>query len=160
MRCNGVVRAPVRVQPQEFIMKKFITTALAAGALAAGGAASAQDLGSTILNILGFGAPTYSQNYGYGYGGATVQGQVYRDQYNRHFYYDQYGRQVYLNNSAPAIVGYDQWGRPLYNSGAVTYGTYGGHYNGNYAYGGNTWDADGDGVANHRDRWPNDARYR
>jgi hypothetical protein len=144
-------------------MKKFILTAVATGALAFGGAASAQDVGSAILNLFGLGQPTY--NYGYGYGAPSVaQGQVYRDTYGRTFYYDQYGRQVYLNNySAPqTIMGYDQWGRPVYNGGQ-TY-SYGGNYPyGAYSYGGNyssrSWDYDGDGVDNSRDRWPNDPRY-
>jgi len=135
-------------------MKKFIATAIAAGAMAAGGAASAQDLGSVIANILGFGTPTYNQgyNHGYGYGTPAVvapRQQIYADQYGRQFYYDQYGRQVYLNSTTQQIVGYDSWGRPIYGQG-------------HYAYGGqsyNAWDRDGDGVANSRDRWPDNRNY-
>lgn len=138
-------------------MKKLIATALAAGALTAGGAASAQNLGDVVLNILGYGAPTY-QTYGTP---AVVAGQTYRDTMGRVFYYDQYGRQVYVQQHAPQIAGYDQWGRPVYTAPATTYGnSVYGTYGGNYAYGGNSWDHDGDGVANHRDRWPNDRRYR
>jgi hypothetical protein len=142
-------------------MKKFITAAVAAGALAAGGAASAQDFGSIIANIFGLGQPTYTQpNYGYGtYGGPAVvapQAQIYADQYGRRFYYDQYGRQVYLS-AAPQqqqqqqIIGYDSYGRPVYGSSSYAYG---GTYNGY-----NSWDRDGDGIANTRDRWPDDRRY-
>jgi hypothetical protein len=134
-------------------MKKFITAAVAAGALAAGGAASAQDFGSIIANIFGFGQPTYTQpNYGYGtYGGPAVvapQAQIYADQYGRRFYYDQYGRQVYLNTAPQQqIIGYDSYGRPVYGSTHAYSGTY------------NSWDRDGDGIANTRDRWPDDRRY-
>jgi hypothetical protein len=134
-------------------MRKLIATALAAGAMAAGGAASAQDFGSVIANIFGVGTPTYS--YGYGTP-AVVAGstQIYADSWGRRFYYDQYGRQVYLS-SAPQqpYAGYDAWGRPIYGSG---YYAYGGRYG---SYGGRNWDRDGDGVANARDRWPNDPRY-
>ena len=78
-------------------MKKLIATAVAAGTLAFGAAASAQDLGNVIANILGFDTPTY--NYGTP---AVVAGQqqIYRDTYGRHFYYDQYGRQVYVQSAA------------------------------------------------------------
>lgn len=136
-------------------MKKLVATALAAGALAGATAASAQDLGSVIANVLGFGTPQYSYTY--------PQQQMYRDNYGRTFYYDQYGRQVYVNQAPQQIVGYDQWGRPVYNAtyGGTygTYGSYGGYtYGGNYAY--NQWDRDGDGVANQYDRWPDDRRYR
>lgn len=162
-------------------MKKLIATSIAACALAAGGAASAQDLGSVLANILGLGMPTYQQGTP-----AVVAGQVYADQYGRRFYYDQYGRQVYLQSSQH-IVGYDSWGRPIYGStntrqiigydswGRPIYGqsgAYGQGYgqsgtygqSGAYAYGGSvygsSWDRDGDGVANRHDRWPDDPRYR
>ena len=47
-------------------MKKFILTAVAAGALAAGGAASAQDLGGILSGIFGYGGqPTYQTYPGY-----------------------------------------------------------------------------------------------
>jgi len=131
-------------------MKKFIATAIAACGLAAGGAASAQDFGSIIANILGLGQPSYNSGYGYGVPGvAAPQAQIYADQYGRRFYYDQYGRQVYLNTTPQQqIIGYDTWGRPIYGSAPGT-----------YAFGGNSWDRDGDGIANTRDRWPNDPRY-
>ncbi|HEX7888361.1 MAG TPA: hypothetical protein VF522_03290 [Ramlibacter sp.] len=151
-------------------MKKFILSAVAAGALAFGGAASAQDLGSIINGIFGIGTPTY--NYGYGsngtpavvagttpyYGQAPYYGstnQIYADQYGRQFYYDQYGRQVFVQsqsqsnvygNNVYGNVQYDQWGRPIY-----------GTYSSNSGY--RSWDRDGDGVANTQDRWPDDRRY-
>ena len=139
-------------------MKKFIVSALAAGALAAGGAASAQDFGSVIGSLLNLAIPGMTQQYG--------TGQMYQDQYGRQFYYDQYGRQVYVQQQtnpyygsqygqygqygsqygSQTIIGYDSWGRPIYGS------SYGG-------YTGRAWDSDGDGVANSRDRWPSDPRY-
>ena len=149
-------------------MKKLIATVIAVGALAAGGTASAQDFGSVIANLFGWGTPAYNQPYGYGtpsysYGTPAVvassQVQIYSDAYGRQFYYDQYGRQVYLQTTQQQIVGYDTWGRPIYgtvhsNTGQYAYGgsTYGSTY-------GSTWDRDGDGIANTRDRWPNDPRY-
>lgn len=144
-------------------MKKLIATALAAGALAAAGTASAQDFGGVIANLLGIATPQYGYTY--------PQQQMYRDQWGRTFYYDQYGRQVYQNNTGTTIIGYDAWGRPVYNTSqynspnTYSYGgqypyTYGGQYPyGTYSYGGRTWDRDGDGVANSRDRWPDDSRY-
>lgn len=140
-------------------MKKFVLTAIAAGALAAGTAASAQDLGTVLGSIFGYGQPTYSQGIP-----AVVAGtqQVYTDNYGRQYYYDQYGRQVYVNNGVQQqqIVGYDQWGRPIYGQ---VYGNSGYVYNnGQYAYGGQyrRWDRDGDGVANRDDRYPDDPRWR
>ena len=155
-------------------MKKFILSAVAAGALAVGGAASAQDLGAVVSSLFGFGAPSYptystsqpavvaGTGYGqYGYYGNhnTYPGtsQVYVDQYGRQFSYDQYGRQVYVQPSTNyGIVGYDQWGRPVYGttSTTTTYGTT------QYPYGySRPGDRDGDGVANINDRWPDDRRY-
>ena len=135
-------------------MNKTLATALAAGALTFGGAASAQNIGDTVLNILGFGAPTY-QTYTTP---AVVAGTTYRDSVGRTFYYDQHGRQVYVEQHAPQLVGYDAWGRPVYTPPAATFGTTP-SYPG-YAYNRNNWDYDGDGVANNRDRWPGDPRYR
>ena len=146
-------------------MKKFVLTAIAAGALAVGTAASAQDLGSVLGSILGYGQPTYSQSTPAVVAGAQ---QVYTDSYGRQFYYDQYGRQVYVTGSVQQqqIVGYDQWGRPVYgtaSAGSYAYGANNYPYpNGDYAYGTGTyrrWDRDGDGVPNSRDRWPDDPRY-
>ncbi|RYF15511.1 MAG: hypothetical protein EOO30_14385 [Comamonadaceae bacterium] len=154
-------------------MKKIFLTAVAAGALAAGGAASAQDIGAVIGNIFGYGTPQYSYGTQYPYGApatpAVVAGTqpyygnrqpyntVYVDQYGRQVYVDQYGRHVvqsnnvYGNNAYGGAVyqGTDAWGRPVYNT--APYGT--------YAYGGSNWDLDGDGIANTRDRWPDDRRY-
>jgi hypothetical protein len=143
-------------------MKKTILSAVAAGALAVGGAASAQDLGTAIGNVLGsvFGAPTYNYgNNGYYGHGTAIPGVVatpsygynttYVDAYGRQVYVDPYGRHiVQQNHNLYGGVTYDAWGRPVYNQ---SYGT--------YAYGGNSWDRDGDGIANTRDRWPNDRRY-
>lgn len=139
-------------------MKKFVLTAIAAGALAAGTAASAQDLGSVLGSIFGYGQPTYSQSTPAVVAGAQ---QVYTDSYGRQFYYDQYGRQVFVTSSVQQqqIVGYDSYGRPIYgqvygNSGTYAYGGQYGQY-GQYP----RWDRDGDGVRNRDDRWPDDARY-
>ncbi len=134
-------------------MKKWIAAAAAAGALGIAGTASAQDLGNIIANVLGFGTPQYSYNQGIPAVVAPSQPQqrLYSDAYGRQFYYDQYGQQIYVQ-STQQIVGYDQWGRPVYGS-APQY-----PYGGGYAYG-NSWDRDGDGIANSRDRWPDDRRY-
>jgi hypothetical protein len=172
----------------DFDMRKSIIMAVAAGALAIGGAASAQDLGSVLGSIFGYGntTPGYSTSqpavvagttpyygstpYGtYGtYGSNTIpEGTtLYADQYGRRFYYDQYGRQVMVDQVQQqqqqqqyGIVGYDQWGRPVYGN-TSTYGTYGnGSSYGNYAYR-TPDDRDGDGVPNWNDRWPDDPRYR
>lgn len=144
-------------------MKKIILGAVAAGALAIGGAAAAQDLGAVLSNIFGYPSyqtypaqPAYgpsipavvagTQPYGYGTGSRTV----YTDQYGRQYYYDQYGQQVIVSQGQSSqIIGYDNWGRPVYGTTRSN----------NYAWGGNTWDRDGDGIANTRDRWPDDRRY-
>lgn len=158
-------------------MKKYIAMAVAAGALAVGGAASAQTLGQ----IFGFGNPypTYNHNRGipavvagtqpYGstvyidqYGrqvqSTTYGQQVYIDQYGRQVHLDQYGRQVLVqpSTSTYGITGYDAWGRPIY--GTTTYGTttYGTPYGTIASLG----DRDGDGFRNERDRYPDDPRYR
>lgn len=149
-------------------MKKIFLTAVAAGALAAGGAASAQDIGAVIGNIFGYGTPQYSYGTQYPYGTPATPAVVagtqpyygsqpyYRNQPYNTVYVDQYGRQVYVDQYGRHIVqsngtGYqtDAWGRPVYNT--TPYGT--------YAYGGSNWDRDGDGIANTRDRWPDDRRY-
>lgn len=146
-------------------MKKFILTAVAAGALAVGGAASAQDLGGILGSLFGFGTPGYpTYNSGIPAVVAGTQGQtVYTDQYGRQVYYDQYGRQVIMQQNSysnpvvipnPTVIGYDSYGRPIH--GHTQYGT---SQYGNYAYGSSTWDRDGDGIANTRDRWPDDRRY-
>lgn len=126
-------------------MRKSIIMAVAAGALAFGSAASAQDLGSILGSIFGQGgystpqpavvAPGYG-HYGYGqpgygqpgygqpgYGQPGYGQQVYSDQYGRRFYYDQYGRQIMLDQGGSNLYGartvYDQYGR------AITLGQYG-----------------------------------
>ncbi len=127
-------------------MKKFILSAVAAGALAVGGAASAQDLGGVIGSIFGFGSPP-----------ATVQpGSVYFDQYGRKVLVDQFGRHRLLQSTV-GIVGYDAWGRPVY--GNI------GSRSGNAAVNATvlsaqTRDNDGDGVPNAHDRMPNDANVQ
>lgn len=168
-------------------MKKLIATAVAAGALAVGGTASAQDFGGVIASILGFGQPTYNQQYGWGnqqYGYGNQQYGYGNQQYGygnqgygnqgysyggpavvapqTQIYQDQYGRQFY----------YDQYGRQVYSQAQtqqqriVGYDQWGRPVYGNsgsYAYGGSTWgsnrDRDGDGVADSQDRYPDDRRY-
>jgi hypothetical protein len=116
-------------------MKKWILTAVAAGALAAGGAASAQDIGSVITNILGNLGATQSQQYG----------NVYTDQWGRQVYIDQYGRQVLVQpNNVYTNPVYDQWGQLVYNN---VYGGYG------YPRPG---DRDGDGIGDASDHCPDD----
>lgn len=151
-------------------MKKWILSTVAAGALAVGGAASAQDLGSVINSVIGSVFGTQQSNYG--------TNTYYTDQYGRQVYIDQYGRHVvvtqypsttYPSATYPATVygavTTDAWGRPVYTQPysygqqypqdrAYGYGSYG-----TYAYGGSTWDRDGDGISNSRDRWPDDRRY-
>lgn len=127
-------------------MKKFILSAVAAGALAVGGAASAQDLGGVIGSLFGFGSPP-----------AAVQpGSVYIDQYGRQVAVDQFGRHRILQ-SAVGIVGYDAWGRPVYgqigsrSSNSAVRAVVGAAQAG---------DNDGDGVINLHDRMPNDANVQ
>lgn len=159
-------------------MRKFIISAVAAGALAVGGAASAQDFGSVISSLLGMFLSDSTQQ-------TSTTVTVHRDQFGRHYYTDHYGRQVYLSYqgtdqygrqlytdpygrqlalqvSTPqygnAIIGYDSWGRPIYGSSGMS--SFGGQYPYGGQYAGRGWDHDGDGVANARDRWPNDPRYR
>jgi hypothetical protein len=147
-------------------MKKWIATALAAAALTAGTAAMAQDLGTIIGSIFGLGNGTP----------AVVAGSttVYQDTHGRRFYYDQYGRQVYMQDPQQQILGYDSYGRPIYSQSQqqqiVGYDSYGRPIYGAppraYVYGGGTSgpyarnDRDGDGVVNWQDRWPDDRRYR
>jgi len=144
-------------------MKKLIVMAAAAGALAVGGAASAQDLGTVLGNILGFGTQQYNAP-------AVVAGTVPYgstiaiDQYGRQVYVDQYGRQVLVqpNTNSGYIVGYDAENRPIYGPayGTPSYGVgpYGTATYGNLAYA-DRRDRDGDGVADRYDRWPEDPRY-
>ena len=111
-------------------MKKFILTAAAAGALALGTtAASAQDLGTVLNNILG--SVVTQQQYN----------NVYTDQYGRTVYVDQYGRHILAQaeNNGQVITGYDRWGYPIYNGRIASH----------------PWDRDNDGVSNGRDGWDN-----
>lgn len=155
-------------------MKKFIATAIAAGAMAVGGAASAQDLGSVIANVLGFGQPTYNYGYGYPntypnynygnhnyYGGTPTYPAVVAQPYGNSVYVDPYGRQVHVQPNATTTyhAGYDAYGRPIYRDGNGNITYIGGSTSGNYAYSNRSWDRDGDGIANNRDRWPDDRRY-
>jgi hypothetical protein len=112
-------------------MKKYIAMAAAAAALAVAGAASAQAPGTYAGAILGE-LPTQ----------APSPGTIVIDA--------QTGQRGVL---VPNVVGYDAFGRPLYD-GASVYGT--GRV---YAWG-NRNDRDGDGVPTRRDRFPDDPRYR
>jgi hypothetical protein len=119
-------------------MKKILLSAAAAAALAFGGAASAQDLGSVLGQILGYGSPTYNNTY-------PNNGTVYVDQYGRQVTIDQYGRQVLVQpnaNQQYGLTGYDAWGRPVYG----------------YITGRADQDSDRDGVDDGNDRWPTDGR--
>ncbi|HET8746028.1 MAG TPA: hypothetical protein VFM98_10510 [Ramlibacter sp.] len=136
-------------------MKKLILSTLAAGALAVGGAASAQDLGVVIPQIITnvLGGPAYTQprtpwsvgvyedqngNRFYrdasGYTHAIAADNTYVDRFGRRVYVDPFGRQ--------ATIGIERQGRIL-GAGPVT-----------------RRDRDGDGVRNDRDRYPDDGRYR
>jgi hypothetical protein len=123
-------------------MKKFIFSAVAAGALAFGGAAAAQDLGAILSNILGFGVPHQSQQ-----GAAPVehgpQGSIYRDGYGRNVVVEPNGRQVVV----PGEVALDAYGRPMYRDAS-----------GNWSFvaSGSPYDSDGDGVNDRYDRSPHD----
>jgi hypothetical protein len=148
-------------------MRKFILSAVAAGAVAFAGAASAQGFGGVLNDLFGFGRPAYPTQSGATpavVAGAQPYGSsVYVDPYGRQVTVDPYGRQVVVqpNRGAYGITGYDAWGRPVYGSAPVPYGyrgDYGNH--GNYAYAGQPGDKDGDGVPNVHDRYPDDARYR
>jgi hypothetical protein len=158
-------------------MRKLLLSAVAAGALAMGGAASAQDilggLGAVlpqILNSIVLGGTDGSP-------GTVVQGgQTTVDQWGRQVYTDPYGRQIVLNSDGtytdihgnpvyvqgptrtrpPSLMGlgprvYDQYGRRIILSE-------GSSVEGNVA--GIMVDRDGDGVADVYDRYPNDRRYR
>ena len=117
-------------------MKKFVFSALAAGALAFGGAASAQDLGSIVANVLALGnGPAYSN-------GNVVTRQCsssYIDMYNRPVCVDGAGRHIVMQSNDTGGPVDRRWG--------------------NYAYRSNGWDSDGDGITNARDRWPDNRSY-
>ena len=116
-------------------MKKFILSAVAAGALAIGSAASAQDLGTVITEIL---RNTQTQQYG----------NVYYDQWGRQVYIDQYGRQVLVN---PNVYGNSVYGNTVVDQlGRIISGV-------PYGYGVPTQgDHDGDGVPDSVDKCFND----
>ncbi|GAB3768916.1 hypothetical protein GCM10028796_33260 [Ramlibacter monticola] len=143
-------------------MKRLIVMALAAGGLAVGSLASAQDLGAVITNILGFGSPGYTTSNPAVVAGTGVYvdpdgRQVYTvpNGTARQVYVDPDGRQVYVQpNTNYGITGYDAWGRPIYGNNV-----YGNNAYRNYAQA-NRRDRDGDGVINRYDRYPDDPRYR
>src|SRR4051794_20646703 len=107
-------------------MKKLLFSAVAAGALVVGGAASAQDPGAVLKSGLGIGVPTYgSPQYAYGnpppYVVDPVQGNGsggWIDAYGREVVVTPYGRQ--LAGGAPVaaagVTGYDVYGRPIYGN--------------------------------------------
>ena len=135
-------------------MNKFILSALAAGALALGGAVSAQVVGSLPKPTDGS-VPWY-----------MTQGQVYVDTHGRQFFYDQYWRQVFLPPGYTyGVIAHDSAGQPVY--GAVGPDRNFGVAPLDRRYGdvapdrrARDRDRDGDGVANRQDRWPDDPRYR
>jgi hypothetical protein len=96
-------------------MKKFIVSVVAAGALAAGGAASAQDilggLGSVLPQILGnIGLGGITQQYGYPEGTTYESGGRYvyvEPGTGRHVVLDQYGTYI------------DQYGRRVSRGGGI-----------------------------------------
>lgn len=128
-------------------MKKILLSAAAAGALAFGGAASAQDLGRILGDILSnVGQPTY--NYG-----QTVpppgspdagEGRVFSEG-GRWIYEDQFGRRSVIPGdvvfSAQGPMYKDAWGNWVHVAS------------------GSPYDRDGDGVADTSDRYPTDRRY-
>jgi hypothetical protein len=103
-------------------MRKFIYSAVAAGALAFGGAASAQDIiGNVLGSILGNvgttgAAPAVVAPGSYPYG------TVYTDQYGRRVQVDQYGRHVVIDNN---VYGNNVYGTQGSHGGRVAYDQYG-----------------------------------
>ena len=135
-------------------MKKTILTAVAAGAIAICGAASAQDLGTVLGTLLGYGSPVYTNP-------TVVNGvqyqSVYTDRYGRQVGIDQNGNHVVLqasNYGRCGIVGHDAVGNPIYGPTR-----YGGYACPGTVWGVNNGDRDGDGVADARDRWPDNRRH-
>jgi hypothetical protein len=122
-------------------MKKILLSAAAAGALAFGGAASAQDLGAILSNILGYGNLNQSQ------WAAAVEhgprGSIYRDGYGRNVIVEPNGRQTVV----PGEVALDAIGRPMYRD---AWGNW------SYVASGSPYDSDGDGVNDRYDRAPHD----
>lgn len=152
-------------------MKKSIFSALAAGALLAGGAVHAQDLPSQILGAI-LGSPGYVQN---GSGNFTHREgdrpyEIQRDSAGRLYYFDHWGRMVFVGdaNATGVSPGVNAYGVPY------AYGVPQPYVNQPYVNPnrGNRdrdrdgianrydTDRDGDGVRNRNDRYPNDRRYR
>lgn len=141
-------------------MKKSILSALAAGALAIGGAAHADlidGIGGTISRI--FGVP-----YDPRPAAEVPITNIYTDNDGRRYQVDAAGRRMPLDQFGSYR---DAWGRTVYlganrqpifmeeNGRLVPYGNPGGSYAMAPSY-----DQDGDGVANQYDRYPQDSRYR
>ncbi|GAB3650750.1 hypothetical protein [Ramlibacter alkalitolerans] len=166
-------------------MKKLIVSIAAAGALAAGGAASAQGLEGVLpqvlTNILGNvgvgGTVGEGQVVGYPPGlpansGMLPNGTVFRQDDGELVYMDPAGRQLRLSvpSNDSAVAGrygrygsyIDPYGRRVYYGadGRPAYVEQNGQVIG---YGNSVArrnDRDGDGVANRVDRYPDDPRYR
>jgi hypothetical protein len=120
-------------------MKKTLLAAIAVGALAAGGAAFAQS--------------TYTLPNGYTVYEDQNGNQMHVDQYGRMMQPNTYGHMAQPNTATHGILGYDAWGRPVYGATQENYG------NNRARDRVRNRDRDGDGVANNRDRYPNDRRY-
>lgn len=138
-------------------MKKLIFSVVAAGALAIGGVASAQDLSAVLGSIFGVSPSPYGGIPAVVAGAQPYGSTVYVDPYGRQVYVDQYGRQVQVQPNpygtsvyGNVVIGYDAYGRPVYGSSS------------NYAYNDRRFyyrDRDGDGVANVSDRWPDNPNF-
>lgn len=141
-------------------MKKFVLSALAAGALVIGGGAQADvidSVGNAISNL--FGIP-----YDARAPGVPIVNGVYTDAYGHRYQVDAAGRHIPLDQFGSYR---DQWGRtvylgadrqPLYieqNGQVIPYASVAGPYAMAPSY-----DRDRDGVADTYDRYPADPRYR
>jgi hypothetical protein len=115
-------------------MKKFILSAVAAGALAIGGVAQADvidSVGNAISRLFGVPyAPVAEASV------PLAQYNSYRDAWGRTVYLDAYNRPIYIEQNG-AVVPY---------SGVVAVAP--------------SYDDDRDGVSNQYDRFPLDPRYR
>lgn len=122
-------------------MKKLILSVVTVGAMAVGGAASAQDiLGSVlpqILSELGAGR-VYVDPY---QNGPDLSGGSYTDAVGRKVYLDKDGHPSYVEQGG-ALIPYSAAG----NVAAVNAPRRG--------------DRDGDGIPNRWDRYPDDPRFR
>lgn len=146
-------------------MKRWMLSVVAAAALAAGGAASAQDvLGTVLPQILG--------NIGLGNGigrpgivNPDGNGSVYVDPVGRRYQYDQYGR---LTGAEQLEVVVDKEGRRWAVDSEGRHTLIGQGYGGvagldnrafsNRAFGNR--DRDRDGIPDAYDRYPYDPRFR